>query len=50
VSAVTYAEAPGVTPEVGTRFRTRWSGTRTPTPFAIYCLLAGPVAVILVDR
>jgi undecaprenyl-diphosphatase len=32
------------------RFLTRWFATRTLTPFAIYCLLAGPVALLLVNR
>jgi undecaprenyl-diphosphatase len=32
------------------RFLTRWFATRTLTPFAIYCLLAGPIALVLVNR
>jgi undecaprenyl-diphosphatase len=32
------------------RFLTRWFSTRTLTPFAIYCLVAGPVAFVLVNR
>jgi undecaprenyl-diphosphatase len=32
------------------RFLTRWFSTRTLTPFAIYCLIAGPVALVLVNR
>lgn len=32
------------------RFLTRWFATRTLTPFAIYCLIAGPVALVLVNR
>lgn len=32
------------------RFLTRWFETRTLTPFAIYCLVAGPLALLLVNR
>jgi len=32
------------------RFLTRWFATRTLTPFAIYCLLAGPIAAVLINR
>jgi undecaprenyl-diphosphatase len=32
------------------RFLTRWFATRTLTPFAIYCLLAGPIALVLINR
>jgi undecaprenyl-diphosphatase len=32
------------------RFLTRWFETRTLTPFAIYCLVAGPLALVLVNR
>jgi undecaprenyl-diphosphatase len=32
------------------RFLTRWFSTRTLTPFAIYCLLAGPVSLLLINR
>jgi len=32
------------------RFLTRWFATGTLTPFAIYCLLAGPAALVLVRR
>jgi undecaprenyl-diphosphatase len=32
------------------RFLTRWFATRTLVPFAIYCLIAGPVALVLVNR
>jgi undecaprenyl-diphosphatase len=32
------------------RFLTRWFVTRTLTPFAVYCLVAGPVALVLVNR
>jgi len=32
------------------RFLTRWFATRTLTPFASYCLLAGPIALLLVNR
>ena len=33
---------------VAARFLTRWFETRTLTPFAVYCLIAGPVAFLLV--
>jgi undecaprenyl-diphosphatase len=32
------------------RFLTRWFETRTLVPFAIYCLLAGPIAFLLIHR
>ena len=32
------------------RFLTRWFATRTLTPFAIYCLIAGPTAFVLITR
>jgi undecaprenyl-diphosphatase len=32
------------------RFLTRWFATRTMVPFAVYCLVAGPVALLLVNR
>jgi len=32
------------------RFLTRWFSTRTLTPFGIYCLLAGPIALVLIHR
>jgi undecaprenyl-diphosphatase len=32
------------------RFLTRWFETRNLTPFAIYCLVAGPTALLLVNR
>jgi undecaprenyl-diphosphatase len=32
------------------RFLTRWFSTRTLTPFAIYCLVAGPIALLLINR
>ena len=36
----------GVTAYVSVRFLTRWFTTRTLTPFAVYCLLAGVVSVV----
>jgi undecaprenyl-diphosphatase len=35
---------------VAARFLTRWFTTRTLTPFAVYCLVAGPIALVLVNR
>jgi undecaprenyl-diphosphatase len=36
----------GVTAYLSVRFLTRWFATRTLTPFAVYCLLAGVVSVV----
>ena len=36
----------GVTAYLSVRFLTRWFATRTLTPFAAYCLLAGVVSVV----
>jgi undecaprenyl-diphosphatase len=38
--------AAGVAAYLSVRFLTRWFTTRTLTPFAIYCLLAGALAII----
>jgi undecaprenyl-diphosphatase len=32
------------------RFLTRWFATRTLNPFATYCLIAGPTALLLINR
>jgi undecaprenyl-diphosphatase len=35
---------------VAAKFLTRWFEARTLTPFGIYCLIAGPAALLLVNR
>ena len=36
----------GVAAYISVRFLTRWFHTRTLTPFAIYCLVAGVVSIV----
>jgi undecaprenyl-diphosphatase len=36
----------GVTAYLSVRFLVRWFATRTLTPFAIYCLIAGAASVV----
>ncbi|HMK13211.1 MAG TPA: undecaprenyl-diphosphate phosphatase [Acidimicrobiales bacterium] len=36
----------GVAAYISVRFLTRWFHTRTHTPFAIYCLIAGVISIV----